>query len=59
MTFTSKQVDTLKQMFEAKDAFVHAFGQDYPTQTAVIEAQAVDLADWADGNPVPEAHRIV
>ena len=54
MTFTSKQVDALQQYAEATDAFAHAFGQDYPTETARVEGFGDGLKLWADSNPVPE-----
>ena len=54
MAFTSKQIDALSQYADAVDAFVHAFGQDYPKMTAVVEGQGTLMKAWADSNPAPE-----
>jgi hypothetical protein len=55
MAFTSKQIDALQQRAEADDALIHAFGEDYPTAVARIEADAIWLKEWADSSPAPES----
>jgi hypothetical protein len=50
----SRQVDAVKAMLADCDEFVHAFCQDYPSETTKVEKFAADLATWADSNPVCE-----
>ena len=54
MAFTSKQLDALSQYADAVDAFIHAFAQDYPFQTARVENCMAAIKAWADSNPAPE-----
>lgn len=46
--FTSKQVDALQQFVEGADAYLQAFGQDYPEIAAEVDATLQKVKEWAD-----------